>query len=120
MASTTIKKYMDGTDSGWQELTDATKFTGKIYYRKIGNLVEISSNSLTLVDELTSASGITIATLPEGYRPAKLSVVVAGCTYDLVYARYNTNGNIGIFKNRNSASLPTDYPFYLATMFYTD
>lgn len=70
MASGTIPKYADGSDSGWLSLENSTVFTGKIKYRKVGNQVDICFFSLNLVTEFTVGSGnLDLGTLPSGYRP---------------------------------------------------
>ena len=88
MASGTIKKYADGADSSWIELTD-TRIIGKLVYRKIGDIFQIKSNGWTkLAEDLPSGATRIIANIPDdGYRP--------GIMIGLVYI--NAVG-IGVFK----------------------
>lgn len=74
MASGSIPKYADGNDSGWIDLTDSA-ITGKLVYRKIGNVFQIKSSGWNRLtgNNLASGSYRTIATIPnDGYRPSLL------------------------------------------------
>ena len=72
----TNNSYEDLDDSGWKEATLNSGFTNygagtTPEYRKIGNIVEIRG-SVKPTSEITgSTNGITIFTLPEGFRPTK-------------------------------------------------
>lgn len=72
MASGTINKYMDGTDSGWKSLTSAT-YTGTLRYRRIGDIFQIKNNGwIKLANDLASGSAILLATIPEEDRVGSL------------------------------------------------
>ena len=55
--------------------------------------------------EFTSdAAGVTVCTLPAGYRPpAQVSVVCQGSGTNLWLMRVNTNGNVNVSRYRNAA-----------------
>lgn len=72
MATGTIKKFMDGTDSGWKTLTSDT-YTGTLRYRKIGNIFQIKNNGwIRLVSDLAAGGTILLVTIPEEDRVATL------------------------------------------------
>ena len=74
MATGTTPKYADGTDSGWKDDTNITSksYTGHIYYRKIGNVVEVRG-IVNLNSDLSGLSGQLLGILPSAYRPSKKS-----------------------------------------------
>lgn len=74
MASGNITKYANGTDSGWvtyegtaDDQTDL--YTGKIHVRRIGNIVEVTFESLALKENRTASSWYTIETIASQFRP---------------------------------------------------
>ena len=79
------------SDSGWLTLT------GNVKYRKVGKIVEVRGTY-----EATGASGggMTIGTLPEGYRPANASVFntnsINSTAANIYYTSVNTSGVLGI------------------------
>lgn len=107
-----------GTDSGWKTLTNSSVFSGTIYYRKIGQWVEVTSHELNLTSALTSTAGVTLTTIPSGYRTTKVIANNAGSTFDNITIRFHTDGGIGLFKSRNSSSLPTTAIFYVSAMYF--
>ena len=106
-----------GSDSGWVTLT-SSYCTGNIYVRRIGEWIQITSGELNLKTALTAATGVTLLTLGTNYRPGKMILFTAGCTFDTVYCRIQTGGAVGIFKNRQSSSLPTTSTFYISAMYF--
>lgn len=70
-----------GKDSGWKTITNSSVFTANkdfdkhIYYRKIGQWVEIRGWQLKLVSNLTDSS-IVLGTVDEDCKPAAPNVVM--------------------------------------------
>ena len=60
MGSGSIPKYADGTDSGLLSYTNSSKFSGTIYYRRVGNLVTVQGNNLKLASTLSGGSFETL------------------------------------------------------------
>ena len=64
MAVLTLKKYADGTDTGWKSLVgqagDTKPFNGTIWYRRIGRVCEVCGYGLRLKQELNSGTSITL------------------------------------------------------------
>ena len=106
-----------GSDSGWVTLT-SSYCTGNIYVRRIGEWIQITSGELNLKTALTAATGVTLLTLGANYRPGKMILFTAGCTFDTVYCRILAGGEVRIFKNRQSSSLPTTSTFYISAMYF--
>lgn len=73
---------MDGTDSGWQNLsTNGNAIiggNGMFKVRKIGNVVFIQGRSIVLNAALNAGSSRQIATLPSEYRPIIFTYAHAG------------------------------------------
>lgn len=106
-----------GSDSGWVTLS-SSHCTGNIFVRRIGEWIQITSEELNLKNPLTAATGISLLTLGTNYRPGKMILFTAGCTFDTVYCRISTGGSVGIYKNRQSSSLPTTSTFYISAMYF--
>lgn len=105
-----------GTDSTWKSLTNSSVFVGTINYRKIGAFCEVDATNLTLVNELTSASGISLVTLPSGYRPSIDLMTNSASTYELFTISITDTGLIKFFKHR-SVAMPITQNFNLHTFF---
>lgn len=72
----TDSSYEDLDDTGWKEATLNSNFTSYTTgttpeYRKIGNIVEIRGSVKPTSEIIGSTTGITIFTLPTGFRPTK-------------------------------------------------
>lgn len=95
------------TDSGWIEATLSSSFTVynsgvPVQYRKIGNVVYIQGVIKPRSAIAGSDSGVTIFTLPEGYRPnqslqwlcqgssANKWLLAVHATGNVTFARYGT------------------------------
>ena len=96
---------MDGTDSGWLEITDDS-FTGKIYYRKIGNIVTVLTTGITLTSALTGTQKsvkLSNGGVPSGFRP-KESFMYTGIVPNIteVYSVGITTAGVIYFYNRNN------------------
>ena len=117
MAESKIKPIPNiEVDSGWQELTDTTKFTRSIYYRKIGKLVQVIADGITFVSPVTS-SFYSIATLPSGYRPSKTQYASASGDFDSpALMSIGTSGGLGLYLEKNTSITS----FYCDVMFFTD
>ena len=63
------KTVLGIADSGWKSITNASVFSGTIYYRKIGNIGIVNCNSLVLASALANNGNRTLCTIPSGYRP---------------------------------------------------
>jgi hypothetical protein len=92
------------SDTGWLTLTNSSVFTGTIYYRKIGNFVEVTAGQLKLVTDLTDGAGRILATLPEGFRPQRNIFIFAGNPNinGIGMGTVATNGDIRFQKNSTS------------------
>lgn len=73
MATGVIHKYMDGNDTGWVAYTgtseDEGNYTGTIYTRKIGSIVQVKGYGLRLKTALAASSSVLLLQLPSGVRP---------------------------------------------------
>ena len=102
------------SDSGWKTLTNASAFTGSIFYRKIGNIGIVEAYQITLASTLTSATGVVLGALPEGYRTSRVVMGYAqfsGSRPPGVIQLAVSTGNISLFKNSNE-SIPTSINIY--------
>lgn len=112
------RNALELSDSGWQSLTNNTKFSGTIYYRKIGKMVEVVAYQITLASALSSAS-VVLAQLPSGYRPSYNTYGSAGINNSyggniLIY----TNGEILFSKNYHDTSISTTQNIYFNSVFF--
>lgn len=92
------KSLLDGyTDSGWITLT------GNVKYRKIGNIVEVRGTYTAP----SSGGGLTIGTLPAGYRPSNAAVYntnsINGTAANIYYTSVSTTGTLVISSMSGSA-----------------
>lgn len=110
-----------GTDSGWKSLTNASVFSGTIYYRKIGIITVIASGSLTLADgtTITGTSGKSLGTLADGYAPSGHNFVtpVTSTHASPATVTIATSGNMVVYKNRSESSMTSSHNFYIACAF---
>jgi len=92
-------------DSGTLSYTNATKFSGTIYYRKVGNELTVwtDSSNVKLASALSSAS-VTLGQLPSGYRPSKQAYYWAGNATHHGVITIDTSGNMTFWKDTNLAS----------------
>ena len=109
----TDSSYEDLEDSGWINATLNSKF--KAYatdhhpqYRKTGNVVEIRGIATPVEEVTASTSGVTMFTLPTGFRPSRnvyeicqgsnrnvwLLTITAGGNVQI--SRYGTTTNINV------------------------
>ena len=101
MASGTINKYADGTDSTWSLATSYASggYTGDIYWRRIGDVVNIVAYNIHLKSDL-SATYIVLTTtgLPRS------KTVTGVVTRELGFVLLTEGGNLRYYK---PASMPT-------------
>lgn len=124
MATGTIRKFADGNDSGWitdDNITDKgyDPTIGHIYYRKIGNLVEVKGK-IQLSSSATGSTAYKIGALPSEYRPQKERVSMVGVNaltnFDLQIG-ININGNILCYAGEGR-TWPTEVNTYFQTMYF--
>ena len=59
-------------DSGWLTATNSSTFTGTIYYRKVGKMVEVTAYDIKSTTDLSASTGKSLGQIiPSGYRPNK-------------------------------------------------
>lgn len=98
----TDSTYINADDSGWITATLASNFTNYSSgstpeYRKIGNIIEIRGIVKPKSVLTASNTGITIFTLPNGYRPSKVVYEVCqGSGRNVWLLTINTNGTVTI------------------------
>lgn len=103
-------------DSGWKSLTNASVYSGTIYYRKVGSVIHIFGGAINLASNLSANSYITLGTLPSGYRPSKDIILSAFINTNLVNnkpiaLRIITQGDIYLYSNNEA--IATNYNIYL-------
>ena len=91
---------MDGTDTGWKEVTpiydgETPRFTGKIYYRKIGNIFILRNTSwIKLSTDLEAGSSRSLGTVPQDERPGGATIGYAyanSSPYPIMAVRLENN-----------------------------
>lgn len=107
MASGTILKYADGTDSDWQPITDST-YTGTIYIRKIGSIVTVFATNITLKSDLSTNYRTLGSNLLANYAPAAVISFWAGNLSKIGQLRIATNGATNFFKTDGETWKTTD------------
>lgn len=98
------------TDTGWRTLAD------KVKYRKIGNIVEVRGTYTAP----TSGGGMTIGTLPTGYRPSNAAVYNTNSISDTAsktyYTSVNTSGTL-IISSSSGSTFTKDSTYNVNIMF---
>lgn len=113
MATGTINKYADGTDSGWTEITHAN-ISGSIHVRKIGSIVTVIASGITLTASLTATS-VTIGSLASGYRPIVNANFPGGNSAKFGQVRILSSGNILFYKPSGDTWANTDVIHFCMT-----
>ena len=127
MATGTIKKYVEVTDSDWQEWTNPSVFTGTIYYRRIGVFGVIAFTGIKFVSE-TSSGNIDLGTLPASYgmTPANLFTASAriytGGTsnYTSVFTVYETGSHgaaLRLYKDPSISTITTSATLHATAVY---
>lgn len=70
MASGVTPKYMDGTDTGWQNATLNTGVTASwVRYRKIGNIVSVHFRSMKFENGISAGGNATVGSIASSCAP---------------------------------------------------
>ena len=116
MATGTISKYSDGTDTGWTDITlnsdNMNTNEGTLKYRCIGNLVIVVGDSLKLKSAVTGTSAVVIGNIPQGVRPQINTAAVGGGRNYPLQCNTFANGNIAIYKPDYMQNIPTTLALY--------
>lgn len=102
-----------GTDSGWKSVTNASAFSGTIYYRKIGHFGEIYAYNIKLANPVSDSSQHVLATIDSAYAPDKGFSMNVGSRYIIAQLLVGSDGKISIYKNTSSQNITTDHTFHL-------
>ena len=109
-------------DSGWLSYTDSSIFSGTIYYRKIGNLVQITQKDLYLKAQLNAHSQITLGIIPDGYRPSYITAGSVTTWSDIskeVNYQFIVNSSGHLYLYSNSLPILTTYNIFISAMYFT-
>ena len=115
-----------GVDSGWNELNNSSVFTdadgnlGAIYYRKIGQWIDIRIGRIKLKNNLTE-SNIVLATLSSAYRPSKVVYGYAGnalSDHSNGLLRIATDGSIQFYKPNAVSTWTTSMTINSQVMYF--
>ena len=107
----TDSSYEDLNDSGWIEATLTSNFTNYSTnttpeYRKTGKQVEIRGVVKPTATITASNTGVTIFTLPEGYRPTKtVFEICQGSGRNVWLLNINTNGTVTISRYGTTSNI---------------
>ena len=126
---TDLKNALDAkqdtlTDSGWvtvppRKTSGVDNYSGTIQCRKIGNLVEVRSDTITLTNQLTADNYIYLATIPSGYRPSTTfhGTLVTKYLTKPTMIGIATNGIIIVYAPETE-NIPTTYNLYIAATYF--
>lgn len=107
---TSKQLYADGSDSGWQSITNSDVFTGTIYYRVLGELVTVVAYGLTLKADWTSGAYKTLS--DSGMSSAKpydsLAAFGGNRNKTIMATVGSSTGAIMIYKNQTDTWATTD------------
>lgn len=79
MATGTVQKYMNGEDTGWQDIPLQNITGGPLRYRWIGNIFYLRNTAyIKLTSILYDGEWVQIGTIPSGKYPA----ITVGYGYD--------------------------------------
>lgn len=99
MASGTINKYADGTDTTWVPIEDASYVSSPIYIRKIGSIVNIYATNLRLATDLSDKLYRTLGTkLLKDYAPSGIVSIWAGSLTKMGQIRISNDGSVNFFR----------------------
>ena len=112
------------SDSGWvtvppRKTNGVDNYSGTIQCRKIGNLVEVRSDTITLTNQLSADSTIYLATIPSDYKPSTTfhgALVTKYLTKPTMMA-IATNGIIIVYAPETENILTTQNLYIAATYF---
>lgn len=113
MATSTINKFADGTDTGWItfDKTDKT-YTGTVSYRKIGNVVYIRADGP--ISNLTAE--VNFGAVQDECKPEVQQFFPIFAAYNVyepvAYVRVYTGGTVQLgFSNSYTPAANTQYMF---------
>lgn len=113
MATGTIPKYADGTDTGWVSIVgnnnSSMLFTGTIKYRVIGELVNVVGAQIKLKTDMSSGSSRNIAPgILTDYKPTSNANVIGGNSNKFTQIQVNTEGSVIFFSQSSITWASTD------------
>lgn len=121
MATGTIPKYADGTDTGFQEIT-SDAFSGTIRYRVIGKMVEVTCYGLTLTSALTTSNVSLVSgenSPLANYPPIESKAFAAGNRDALGEAIIYTSGGIRFYKPTSVSEWSTSATIQFSAFYFT-
>lgn len=102
------------TDSGWKTATMKNSTTGSIYYRKIGNIVNVICYDIKM-GQAVNASYLNIATIPDGYRPKVACFTVgmqhSGAGVYMWKINIMQNGDIYVYSSGDTIASGAQFSF---------
>lgn len=100
MASGTIPKYADGTDSRWQQIENSSTFRGTaINVRRIGDIVFLYATNLYLTTDLSSGLYRLLGSkLLADYAPSGVVSIWAGSLTKMGQLRITNDGSANFFR----------------------
>ena len=96
-------KYADGNDTGWTPVTNATVYTGTIYWRRVGNIATVLTYDNKLTNELTDTS-IILCNIGSNNTPSisnfytRVGTANNADSDSGAYVRVETGGNLRFYK----------------------
>ena len=105
--------------TSFKQLTNASAFTGSIYYKLHGDVCYVYGYNVKLASNHTGNSAVQLATLPSGYRPITGFSFMNAFGSSRLYGAISvaTGGAISVYKDRGTATMTTDMPFYFQFSF---
>ena len=132
MASGTINKHMDGTDTGWLEMPNANNAWVKsgsynLFYRLCGNILSIQGQ-IRLTENWPDSSGSyyrQIDTMPIGFRPVKSINITCfinsnGNNQRVVSGRIANGGSINLTPATNSEPILSSQTIFIQGVGFID
>ena len=117
---TSKQLYADGSDTGWQEITNAGVFTGTVYYRAIGQMVNVVAYSISLKEAWTTGAYKTLSSNAfSSLKPITSVLAIGGNRNKYLAASIgSSNGTLYIYKNQND-TWGTDESFSFCFTYFT-
>lgn len=117
---TSKQLYADGSDTGWQEITNAGVFTGTVYYRAIGQMVNVVAYSISLKEAWTTGAYKTLSSNAfSSLKPITSVVAIGGYRNKYLEASIgSSNGTLYIYKNQTD-TWGTDESFSFCFTYFT-
>ena len=117
MATRTILKYADGTDTNWKNIDLANNVTAVgARYRVIGNAVYIKLNDVKFSNGIPAAGSATLGSIPSAYAPSSwTTVLVIIGNADVGKLGINNSGTMTLYTNVavTSSTIVGGLTFYL-------